>query len=384
MYTHILDTVDGLGAFISSSPPVAALRVVIAQINKNTQAARGEDTGRLRDDVLPFIGQGQPLDPAVTHDKADRGFYHPTLAHFLCPAQSIHTYNQDPLEGCKMLRDGRIKTDACCYPLGFYRDMKYDQDNPEHGLFQSCALLQTGKYLFIGKSTTDKNAVLQGPKGIVKKFRITRVNGYMIAYTACQLRFAASSAETWATVEATNKGKKDLKGYSYKELYMSIVSLIEDDPEDEFSRRIIATWNYMSTPMVPADTIQLEEPTPEYPPMEPSVPSTDPSISPMPAAVVSAPSIEHCNHPRIAVTVAPELLAQRNSPSTSASMRAKTPETSALDMLPSVNGSPLMNPPSPCETPPPIAGSKRPSEDIKESESLSPLEKKKKKGAKAG
>ncbi|KAI0316148.1 hypothetical protein OF83DRAFT_287046 [Amylostereum chailletii] len=255
LYGRILSTVDGLGDYIVQASP-SAINTLVRKITKAAQNARSEDTANLRNEFGLFASsdpQRTTLETPLTHSKDERGINHPDLARFLCPAQDLAKYDLDPMEGRKMMRDGRIKLEAGRFPIGFYKDHKYDPYNPEAGLFQSEELLKAARYIFTGKATTQDNYTPQGARGTTKINGIKRVTGYMIIYIACQVRFTASSFSTWVTVESAPKtsvakgsSKSRIKPFSYAELHALGVSMLEreDGDEDETAREIKAVWNF--------------------------------------------------------------------------------------------------------------------------------------------
>ncbi|KAI0309440.1 hypothetical protein OF83DRAFT_1179622 [Amylostereum chailletii] len=250
-YTSICATVSKLREFIQADPDDIAIKWMVAKIIKGSQNGRAEDTSKLRDMIPGCIARAMecPLEPWVGHAKGMRGVNHPVLACFLCPAHDIERYDVDPFEGRKMLRDGRIKMNPTRLPIGFYKDFKYDPGHPDDGLLESDVLLQAAQLIFTGKSTLDKGTPPDGARGILKRFGIKKVNSHMIAYIGTQVRFSASSSETWTQHEPLDKeataapGVKAIKAYSQKMLFDSIISIIDEDPDDEVSRRIQRTWN---------------------------------------------------------------------------------------------------------------------------------------------
>ncbi|KAF4584018.1 hypothetical protein EYR40_002516 [Pleurotus pulmonarius] len=71
------------------------------------------------------------------------------------------------------------------WPVFLYDATEYDKTNPESGLFKNWALVLILRHILIGPSAA----------------RILDINGYLIAYAACQARFMLNAQMEWTRMD---------------------------------------------------------------------------------------------------------------------------------------------------------------------------------------
>ncbi|KAG6848476.1 hypothetical protein H0H93_016683 [Arthromyces matolae] len=166
----------------------------------------GEDyhTSLLR--KLADVTLTQPLP----HDKSSRGFNHIDTGRLLCPAKFILS-----------LRNGRVGVVAHDFPTFMYATEVFEDIGPgdkfdiEEGLCRGPLLIIACRHMFFGSGfeRAEKHAT---KSAIAEKYNMNEITPAIIAYTACQTRFALSSVSQW--------GMQD-KCFSLQDFYYNVLSL---------------------------------------------------------------------------------------------------------------------------------------------------------------
>jgi hypothetical protein len=95
------DQLEPFITVVSASPACCTCNLLTrSQFNIHAGAARQEDTGRLKRDIVDYLmprPSMQMVSPPISKDaKSRRGFNHPITARFLCPIRRIPTFDRDP------------------------------------------------------------------------------------------------------------------------------------------------------------------------------------------------------------------------------------------------------------------------------------------------
>ncbi|KIJ09901.1 hypothetical protein PAXINDRAFT_164339 [Paxillus involutus ATCC 200175] len=197
-----------------------------------------------------------PLNPTL---KEERGFNHDTTGKLICLGEV-----KDKI--CD--RDPTFLVTAHSWPLFLYQGYDYNTTDVEKGLFRSSLMVKVGfsgssstiilslplqayKYLFtlpssakdVEKDVPADRGDAAGNKAATKNhvasiMGLKTVSPRSIAYTAVQLRFALSSANSWCNQDGD---------FNYIEFYNNIVDFFEVLPDAAAEKRVselLAWWNH--------------------------------------------------------------------------------------------------------------------------------------------
>lgn len=243
-YQELLRWIPSLKSDLAAESEDYEVRLIMKNLNKGADGARGDDAAGLKIAVVEWLMSGRPTpEPALEpRHKTGRGFYHDATARLICPVdydwsnpkhrENIRNYHPDYL----------VTADS--WPLFLYKNEHYDPENPVKGLFKNMFLVKAFKHIFTSPSSTDFDSVpddtsddsrvstaespLKRRKGLSDRRSRSHVASLIgmksvapraIAYTAVQLRFALSSCTSWRVVD---------EDFNYEAFYNNILTFFED------------------------------------------------------------------------------------------------------------------------------------------------------------
>ncbi|OSD02555.1 hypothetical protein PYCCODRAFT_1367286 [Trametes coccinea BRFM310] len=151
--------------------------------------ARSDDAGRVRRYIYEIAGW---TDEALK-TKCERGFNHIVTGRLLCPVTQLDTFDEDPQDFCRGVRDLRDKrfwVTGDDWPMFLYDMDEHSPGDITAGLFRSELLLKatsTGR-----KKPKGKPPVLNRFDNPTGTFTI-----YAIIYVACLVRHALNTHADW-------------------------------------------------------------------------------------------------------------------------------------------------------------------------------------------
>ncbi|KAG1735244.1 hypothetical protein EDD22DRAFT_852393 [Suillus occidentalis] len=215
-------------------------------LRQGSDAARGDDTSKLKALVSEWVNREFKPDPLVDpDDKHSRGFTNDACGRLLCPSEL--DWNDFSVSGIRDRADGYIVTDLS-FPTFVYEKYTTNPDDLEEGLFKSKILLQAYKAVFTSPSSAkdvegdgDGADIIQNNRRARKSFNTIKVKKHVaqiikmekvtprsIAYIICQVRFALSSVTSWRSVDGD---------FDYVQFWWTIVYFFERAPGREARRR---------------------------------------------------------------------------------------------------------------------------------------------------
>ncbi|KAG0698671.1 hypothetical protein DFH29DRAFT_1002598 [Suillus ampliporus] len=201
-----------------------------------------------------------PLDhPLHTTIKDDRGFVHNTTGMLLCPVEYMWSLTSYVSTKEKIRdRDSDFLVTAYSWPAFLYKDYSFDSANIEKGLFRSTLLLKAFKHIFTSPSsakeidgngngadviTAHQRHRRSSENDAANRSHVANIIGMKmvtpcaIACTACQLRFALSSVNSWRSVDGD---------FDYYDFYNNIVDFFEVVPGTDAQAcitELLKWWN---------------------------------------------------------------------------------------------------------------------------------------------
>ncbi|KAG0694654.1 hypothetical protein DFH29DRAFT_1006133 [Suillus ampliporus] len=237
---------------------VEELNSILKELRKGTDSARGDDTANLKHAVVSWLMElFHPLDPPLhTTIKDDCGFIHNTTGMLLCPVEYMWslTSTKEKIRD----RDSDFLVTAYSWLAFLYKDYSFDSANIEKGLFRSTLLLKAFKHVFTSPSsakeidgngngadviTAHQRHRRSSENDAANRSHVANIIGMKtvtlrtIAYTACQLRFALSSVNSWRSVDGD---------FDYYDFYNNIVDFFEVVPGTDAQAcitELLKWWN---------------------------------------------------------------------------------------------------------------------------------------------
>ncbi|KAG2743757.1 hypothetical protein P692DRAFT_20746536, partial [Suillus brevipes Sb2] len=221
---------------------------MLKMLRQGADAARGDDTSKLKSLVSEWVNREFKPDPPVDpDDKHSRGFTNDACGRLLCPSEL--DWN-DPVvkAGIRDRTDGYIVTDLS-YPAFVYEKYTAKPDDLEEGLFKGKILLQAYKAVFTSPSSAkdvegdgDGADVIHNNRRAKRSFNTVKVKKHVaqiikmdkvtprsIAYIICQVRFSLSSVTSWRSIDGD---------FDYVHFWRIIVDFFEKPPGREARRRV--------------------------------------------------------------------------------------------------------------------------------------------------
>ncbi|KAG2125119.1 hypothetical protein DEU56DRAFT_916722 [Suillus clintonianus] len=189
-------------------------------LRQGADAARGDDTSKLKALISDWVNRELKPDPPIDHDdKHGRGF----------------------------ISDASVT--ELSFPTFLYEKYNANPDDLEEGLFKGKILVQGYKAVFTSPSSAKdidgdgdgadvvrnnarmKNTLLGSKvkKHVAQIIKLDKVTPRSIAYIACQVRFALSSVTSWRIVDGD---------FNYIQFWRIIVDFFESPPGREAQRRV--------------------------------------------------------------------------------------------------------------------------------------------------
>jgi hypothetical protein len=221
---------------------------MLKMLRQGADAARGDDTSKLKALVSEWVNREFKPDPLVDpDDKHSRGFSNDACGRLLCPSE-LDWNNPAVKAGIRDRTDGYIVTDLS-FPAFVYEKYMAKPDDLEEGLFKGKILLQAYKAVFTSPSSAkdvegdgDGADIIQNNRRAHKSFNAHKVKKHVaqiikmekvtprsIAYIICQVRFALSSVTSWRSVDGD---------FDYVQFWRTIVDFFERPPGREAQRRV--------------------------------------------------------------------------------------------------------------------------------------------------
>ncbi|KAJ3526631.1 hypothetical protein NMY22_g10092 [Coprinellus aureogranulatus] len=204
------------------------LRALGRKMDAAAKSARGWDIGGLvLEGMLPGECATQethrPWSPSSAHSGTDR-------------APSLHKAVLEDYEAVRnKIVNRKISITGEEFPMFLYRDLEYDDKDPEHNLLISEALFTFWRHIFSGPASAAP--VIPGepprkPAGQVELNKMTSVTPGSIAYASELLWWTICELGDW----------RHTNSFDRKKFYDSVLGLF-DDPDDVWVKDTLARWN---------------------------------------------------------------------------------------------------------------------------------------------
>ncbi|KAI6032694.1 hypothetical protein F5J12DRAFT_712857, partial [Pisolithus orientalis] len=230
---------------------------------KGADGAHGDDMANLKQDIMSWLTDlFHPIEPPLhTTTKDEHGFVHDVTGKLICPAEFDWDLAMELLKPSTIsfiMKDGiwdhnpSYLVTAYSWPLFLYENFKFYSTDAEQGLFQSSLLIKAFKFIFTSPSSIqdlDKDHTTPGchwgssnqqaatKNHIASILGMKAVTPWSIAYTAVQVHFTLSSANTWHNVDSN---------FDYSQFYNMILDFFEDLPGPAAKKQVdelLAWWN---------------------------------------------------------------------------------------------------------------------------------------------
>ncbi|KAG2746109.1 hypothetical protein P692DRAFT_201718991, partial [Suillus brevipes Sb2] len=172
--------------------------------------------------------------PVDHEDKYSRGFVNDACGKLLCPTE-LDWNNPIVRAGIRDRADGYVVTEMS-WPTFLYDKYTANQDNLEEGLFKSALLVQAPIFTSLSSAKEvdgegDGANIIENNRRAKREFsgkkvkthvaqiiKMHKVSPRLIAYVACQLRFALSAVTSWCSVDGD---------FDYVQFWQIIVDFFE-------------------------------------------------------------------------------------------------------------------------------------------------------------
>ncbi|KAF7783394.1 hypothetical protein Agabi119p4_1418 [Agaricus bisporus var. burnettii] len=201
------------------------------QLGKMMDESRGSacaiDATHIKSSILTYVALILPdrrLEPPLSHAESkelSRGWRHPQLAALLIPAKYLREYGCNPEQVTAEIDSGSRVISGRDFPAFLYpQDIRYNEKQPQVGLFRGLLWLHTFKALFTGPSSAG-SAEFRG--ALTRSCQATRnglrrVTPETIAYAALHTYFGMSNAKEWRT---------DMGTFDKKIFFEAMVSILQ-------------------------------------------------------------------------------------------------------------------------------------------------------------
>ncbi|KAH7891070.1 hypothetical protein F5I97DRAFT_2071506 [Phlebopus sp. FC_14] len=149
-YYKIIQIVPSLKANVDDPLKSTELMVISSKMNAMIRSTQSNNATRLKT-YIPQYAAPNPFKVAFnppivsSNGRAEMGLNHPILARWLCPADQLQRFNEDPIQAVKDLASGVISMGAEDFFTLFWSGSMpgddCDSDNMLHGLFKSYFLV---------------------------------------------------------------------------------------------------------------------------------------------------------------------------------------------------------------------------------------------------
>lgn len=200
-----------------------------------------DDTAIIKREIIKYARKDPKkkriMDDTDIENKSKRGLNVRNFAYGICTRKHYDAMVED-YEGTKeRFEQGAIKIDNTSLPVMLYDEDLWDDSSDEAGLLRNFVMVRMWRRVNFGKAENVLNTPKTVPAGSnADTHKIMQVSPASIAYIACQVRFAMSSAATWSRMDGY---------YDLKKLYDEIMMFLELDEEDpdEWVVETLRWWN---------------------------------------------------------------------------------------------------------------------------------------------
>ncbi|KAI0738104.1 hypothetical protein C8Q80DRAFT_1276117 [Daedaleopsis nitida] len=164
--------------------------------------SRGDDVGRVKRDIVRLA---QWEDPRLSF-KGNRGHKHRVTGKLLMPTRLLDRFEATPDETNRLICKNKLKVYSEDWPMLLYDMALFRKGQQKPGLLKSHLLLEMGKSMFTGISSTDAGAESgtssgKGQPSVAKKHGMEFINIHAILYVVTLVRFGCTSHGAWEPKE---------------------------------------------------------------------------------------------------------------------------------------------------------------------------------------
>ncbi|KAJ4493205.1 hypothetical protein C8R41DRAFT_867087 [Lentinula lateritia] len=217
-----------------------------AVLKEHAAQRENSSTDHSHDTVIPLPLPPLPAPPLVLLPEFDegsrnnRGLENDMTGGLLCPGEIDW---KDHITRTAVQRmDPEYDFASSAHSLCFYKDEKFDLDDPDNGFLQSHWLLQTYRTIFTSPSSakgqsddvenlppSKKRTTSNSHRAHVANIiHMTEVTPRSIAYAAVHLHIALTDASHWT---------HSYNGYNYQDLWNFVVDFFEDPIDEEAEKQ---------------------------------------------------------------------------------------------------------------------------------------------------
>ncbi|KAF8129550.1 hypothetical protein EV363DRAFT_1451080 [Boletus edulis] len=218
------------------------------ELQAGADSARGDDAATLKTEVIHWVvANHDRIEPPLSpRDKQARGLGHDLTGGLLCPVD--YDWGDSSVRTAIQEYHPDFRVTAFSWPNFLYKDNTFDRNNLSKGLFQGELLVKSFKCIFTSPMSAHH---LEGGEGAIQSkgpghrtrnnvaalLKMKTIQPRAIAYIAVQVRFALSSASSWAVVD---------EDFNYEEFYLNIVDYLEAPSSPEKAaeiKNLLLWWN---------------------------------------------------------------------------------------------------------------------------------------------
>ncbi|KAH7881810.1 hypothetical protein F5I97DRAFT_2000613 [Phlebopus sp. FC_14] len=244
-YYKIIQIVPSLKAIIDDPLKSTELMVISSKMNVMIRSTRSNNATRLKT-YIPQYAAPNPFKVAFnppivsSNGRTEMGLNHPILTRWLCPADQLQRFDEDPIQAVKDLASDVISMGAEDFPTLFWSGSMPGDDC----LFKSYFLVRVSQWSAYIKTAFDDlnlgpSSALGGDSRATRScnailHNMTTVEPEHVAYICMQACFRISSKSQWSEVD---------EELNYYAMYRGIVSFIRDAPDTAWRDELLKWWN---------------------------------------------------------------------------------------------------------------------------------------------
>ncbi|KAG6377893.1 hypothetical protein JVT61DRAFT_14680 [Boletus reticuloceps] len=260
-YYKIIQIAPSLRPIIEDPSKFAELTAICSKMNTDIKGTRSSDATHLKSSIprycLPNPYDPTSLSPPIINGKgrAEMGLNHPVLARWLCPADQLEAFDEDPEQARKDLASGAMPMGSEDFPSFFWSEGMPGEDfNPQdmlHGFLKSYPLIRVNIWLLgpshvLIESSQIARHIFLGPSHAItppeRKNRscnavlndVTTIEPEHIAYVCIQARFGISSKDQWNEMDGN---------VNYCDMYKAIIRFLQDAVDKKWKDGLLRWWN---------------------------------------------------------------------------------------------------------------------------------------------
>ncbi|KAG1868167.1 hypothetical protein C8R48DRAFT_599093 [Suillus tomentosus] len=192
---------------------------MLRKLKRGADAARGDDTGTLKELVASWLNNDCRPTPLIrADDKHHRGFVSDASGKLLCPAE--WQWDDPVIRAGIRDRTAAFIVSENSWPLFMYQDYEVDVNNLERGLMKSKLLIMAFKAIFTSPSSANEIDGEGDGADIIENHRRAQRQSDQAKVKTC-VRFALSNVTSWRTVDGD---------FDYQIYWNNIVDFFEDAP----------------------------------------------------------------------------------------------------------------------------------------------------------